>query len=232
MPKDQATCPALSVSDAILSRHSCRAFTAQPVDQAIIQGLLKTARYAPSGGNLQPWLVHVLSGESMIRFQTMLSPKRIATPMGAATEYPVYPDNLKEPYRARRSQAGEDMYGQLGIDRAHRPARLQQFAQNFDFFGAPVGMFFFVDRSMGAPQWSDIGMFMQNLMLLAREVGLDTCAQESWAVWHREVAEFFCIEPNLMLFSGLSLGYAEASAPINRLRTARAAVNEFAVFHH
>jgi nitroreductase len=226
-----ATSAAATVSEAIRSRHSIRAFTKRPVDGALVRDLLQIARFAPSGGNLQPWIVHVLSGASLAAFRAFLAPQLKAMPMGEQPEYPVYPPELKEPYRSRRRQCGEDLYGLVGVPRDDRPGKLRQFARNYDFFGAPVGMFFFLDRSMGSAQWSDLGMFMQNLMLLARERGLATCPQEAWAVWHKQVCEFLSVEPPLMLFCGLALGYADANAPINRLRTERAEVDAFATFH-
>jgi nitroreductase len=232
MPEVEATTSAsVTVRDAVLSRHSCRGFTRQPVDIGTLRDLLDVARFAPSGGNLQPWQVHVLSGESMLRFRTLLTPTCQADPLGGTAEYHVYPPNLKEPYRTRRQKSGEDMYGHIGVRREDTTARRRQFACNFDFFGAPAALFFFVDRSMGSPQWSDIGMFMQTIMLLARERGLATCAQESWAIRHKEVSEFFAVDPAWMLFCGLAIGYGDGGAPINRLRTERASVEDFAVFH-
>jgi nitroreductase len=225
------TSAAFSVSDAILSRHSCRSFTAQPVADAMVRRLLETARFAPSGGNLQPWMVHVLSGASMARFRAQLTPKFLANPLGGSAEYHVYPPDLKEPYRSRRHKNGEDLYRLIGIPREDKAARHRQFAQNYNFFGAPIAMFFFLDRIMGPPQWSDLGMLIQNIMLLAREQGLETCAQESWAIWHKEVGEFLGVDPTLMLFCGLALGYGDHAAPINHLRTDRAEFDEFAVYH-
>ena len=222
---------AVTVNEAVLSRHSCRAFTSQAVDPAVIRKLLETACFAPSGGNLQPWFVHVVSGDSMARFRAQLTPKFLATPFGGTAEYHVYPPELTEPYRSRRHKCGEDLYGLIGVPRDDRPARHRQFARNYDFFGAPVGMFFYLDRSMGPPQWSDLGMLIQSLMLLAREQGLETCAQESWALWHKEVGEFLSVPPTMMLFCGLALGYGDYSAPINRLRTERAALEDFVTFH-
>lgn len=231
MPEVEGTSASISVRDAVLTRHSCRSFIQRPVDTAVIRALLDTARFAPSGGNLQPWRVHVLSGVSMSRFRTQLTPTFQADPLGGTTEYHVYPPNLKEPYRMRRQKSGEDMYGHIGVLREDSAARRRQFARNFDFFGAPAALFFFVDRSMGSPQWADVGMFMQSIMLLARERGLETCAQESWAIRHAEVSEFFGVDPSWMLFCGLAVGYGDTDAPINRLRTERATVQEFAVFH-
>ena len=167
----------------------------------------------------------------MARFRAQLTPQFLANPLGGSAEYHVYPPELKEPYRSRRHKNGEDLYRLIGILREDKAARHRQFAQNYNFFGAPVGMFFFLDRIMGPPQWSDLGMLIQNIMLLAREQGLETCPQESWAIWHKEVAEFLGVDPSLMLFCGLALGYGDTAAPINRLRTDRAASDEFAVFH-
>jgi nitroreductase len=226
-----STSGAERVTDAILSRHSCRAFTDRRVEPDTVRQLLDTARFAPSGGNLQPWKVHVLSGGSMQKFRAQLTPKFLAAPFAGTAEYNVYPPQLKEPYRTYRYKCGEDLYGHIGVSREDKPARLRQFARNYDFFGAPVGMFFFLDRIMGAPQWSDLGMFIQSIMLLARERGLETCAQEAWAVWHREVAEFLGVAANLMLFCGLALGYGDYSAPINRLRTERCTVEDITTFH-
>jgi nitroreductase len=221
----------LTVTDAMLSRFSCRAFLPQPVAEAVLRQLLQTASRAPSGGNLQPWVVHVLSGESLKRFRAMLAPKVAASPMGGKVEYDVYPPKLGEPYRSRRFQVGEDMYATIGIARDDRAGRLSQFARNYDFFGAPTGMFFLVDRQMGAPQWADLGMLLQSVMLLAREQGLETCAQESWERWHEEVTQFLGAPPELMLFCGMAIGYRDAGAPINTLRSRRAPLAEFSMFH-
>jgi nitroreductase len=222
---------AATVSQAVLSRHSCRSFSDRPVNRETVRNLVEAARYAPSGGNLQPWIVHVLSGDSLARFRRLMAPKIEAAPLGGDSEYHVYPANLKEPYRTRRFKVGEDLYGHIGIARENKAARIRQFARNFDFFGAPVGMFFLLDRSMGPPQWSDLGMFIQTLMLLAREQGLETCPQEAWAAWHKEVTEFLDVSPEFMLFCGLALGYGDYAAPINRLRSERMALGEFAHFH-
>ena len=120
------------------------------------------------------------------------------------------------------------MYATIGVPREDKPARVRQFARNYGFFGAPVGMFFCIDRQMGPPQWADLGMYMQSVMLLAREHGLHTCPQEAWAVWHEAVAEFLVLPSALILFSGMALGYRDETAPINTLRTDRASLEEFA----
>jgi nitroreductase len=220
----------MQVSAAIDSRMSCRAFLPTPVPKATIASMLEIAKRAPSGGNLQPWLVHVLTGEPLAEFTSIVRAKMREQPKGEGTEYNVYPPDLHDPYRSRRFKCGEDLYAAIGIARENKIGRLMQFARNYEFFGAPVALFFSVDRRMGQDQWSDIGMFMQNFMLLARERGLHTCAQEAWAVWHKTVTQFLGIPPEHMLFCGMALGYADESAPINTLRTDRAALEEFATF--
>lgn len=218
----------MTVTEAIESRTSCRAFLPTPVSGETIRAILETAKYAPSGGNLQPWHVYALAGEPLAEFLALIRAKLPASPRGEGTEYDVYPRDITEPYRSRRFQCGEDMYATIGVPREDKLARLRQFARNYELFGAPVALFFAIDRQMGVGQWADLGMFMQNIMLLAREHGLHTCAQEAWAVWHKSVESFLGIPSNLMFFCGMALGYRDESAPINRLRTARAALDEFA----
>jgi len=203
----------MNVSEAVTSRRSIRAFLERPVDPVLLRGLLERAARAPSGGNVQPWRVFVVNGAAMTRFQTFLRERR--APERPA--YAIYPENLKAPYRDSRFKVGEDMYARLGIPREDKAARFARVAQNFEFFGAPAAFFCFVDRQMGPPQWSDLGMFLQTFMLLAREAGLDTCAQEAWAMRAESVQEFTGADPDLMLFCGMAIGYRDPAAPVNAL---------------
>jgi nitroreductase len=222
---------ALNVSDAVASRMSCRAFLDTPVPGATVRSILEAARRTPSGGNVQPWLVYALAGQPLADLKAVVRAEVSKNPLGDGShEYDIYPPGLGEPYRSRRHKAGEDLYGTLGIPREDKMARLLQLARNYDFFGAPVGLFFYLDRSMGPPQWSDVGMYMQTVMLLAREHGLHTCAQEIWSRVPATVAKFLDVPPNLLLFSGMALGYADAAHPVNTLRTDRAPLDEFSIF--
>ena len=218
----------MNVTDALASRMSCRAFLPTPVPEATLHAILDAARQAPSGGNLQPWRVYALTGEPLKELIALVHARLHTHPRGDGSEYEIYPTGLWEPYRSRRFKCGEDMYATIGVGREDKLARLLQFARNFEFFGAPVGLFFCLDRRMGPPQWSDVGMYMQTVMLLAREHGLHTCAQEAWSVWYRTVGEFLNLPPELKLFSGMALGHRDESAPINSLRTDRAPLEEFA----
>lgn len=220
----------MSVSEAIATRMSCRAFLNTPVSGQMIRDILEAARQAPSGGNLQPWHVYAVGGEALNQLRAIVAAKLPEQPMGEGSEYNMYPPNLTEPYRSRRFKCGEDLYATIGIARENRAGRLAQFARNFDFFGAPAALFIAIDRQMGADQWADVGMFMQSIMLLARERGLHTCPQEAWSLWYRTLGEFLAMPPELMLFCGMAIGQRDESAPINTLKTERAPLPEFASF--
>jgi len=207
----------MNVTDAIAQRVSIRAFRPDPVPKALVSDILVRASRAPSGGNLQPWRVFGLSGAPLSAFKALVA----ANPFGEEPEYDVYPPNLWEPFRSRRFQNGEDLYATLGIPREDRQARLRQLAKNGDFFGAPVGLFFCLDRKLGPPQWADLGMFMQNVMLLAVERGLDTCPQEYWARYPKTVAQFLGLPDDQMLFAGMAMGRRDPDHPINSLVASR-----------
>jgi len=216
------------VSEAIMERRSIRAFLPLAVDRARIEDLLAVAARAPSGGNLQPWRVDVLTGEPLAALEA-----EARAALGSARtgmELTVYPSPLPEPYRTRRYRSGEALYEAIAIPREDKPARLAQFARNFDAFGAPVLLLFSIDRIFDRPQWAHLGMFMQNVMLLAHEAGLATCPQEAWAAVHDVVARHIGMPEERILYCGMALGYADPGAPINSLRTEREPVEDFATF--
>jgi len=215
----------MDVTEAVTRRQSIRAFLADPVSDDTIADLLTTASRAPSGGNVQPWRIYVVNGESMTRFREFLS-----TRQPGAASYDIYPPKLPEPYRSSRYKIGEDMYASIGVTRDDKAGRFEQFAKNLDFFGAPAAIFCFVDRIMGPPQWSDLGMFLQTFMLLAQEAGLDTCPQEAWAVHEAAVTEFVGAPEEQRIFCGVALGVADADAPINSVTSQREPLDVFATF--
>ena len=216
----------MKVSEAINSRKSIRDFLHTPVDNGLLKSLLQKASRAPSGGNIQPWKIFVLNNQIMkdfLVFEENWTGDQIQ-------EYEIYPPKLKEPYRTNRYELGEQMYGLLNIPKEDKTARLQQVMKNFNFFGAPAGLFCFVDRQMGPPQWSDLGMFLQSFMLLAKEAGLDTCAQESWSIRSSSVSSFVDAGEELMLFCGMAIGYKNPDAVINNLYSERQPLEEWAHF--
>lgn len=207
----------MNVSEAIANRVSIRAFLDRHVPGETVRDIIAAAAKAPSGGNLQPWRVYALAGEPL----EALKAAARANPLGETPEYDVYPPNLWDPFRTRRFQNGEDLYATIGIPREDKSARLRQLARNGELFGAPVGLFFCLDRKLGPPQWADVGMYMQNVMLLALERGLDTCPQEYWARYPQTVARAIGLPEDHMLFSGMALGYRDIEHPINTLKAAR-----------
>jgi nitroreductase len=221
----------MDVRDAVATRYSCRAFLPTAVSRDIVRDILDRAARAPSGGNLQPWLVHALAGARLEELKNQLRPRFAKElPRGEGAEYQVYPPELKEPYYQRRSRVATQLYDSIGIPREDRPGRYRQFSRNYLFYDAPVGLFVSIDRIMGPPQWSDLGGFIENIMLLARAHGLHSCAQEAWTSWHRTVSSFIGLAPAHILFCGIALGYADEAAPINRWRSEREGVDTFARF--
>ena len=211
------------VDEVIRSRRSVRGFLPTPVPQETILEILDVATRAPSGTNTQPWKVTVVTGAR----KEALSRELIATALDPARdteheqEYSYYPDKWVHPYLDRRRKVGYDLYGLLGIAKGNRDRMQRQFARNYDFFGAPVGLFFTIDRIMGQGSWLDYGMFLQNVMLAARARGLDTCPQAAFTKYHRIVASHLEIPEEQMLLCGMALGYKDGDKIENSLQTSR-----------
>ena len=205
----------MKVSEAVASRKSIREFLKTPVKNSLIKDLLSKSARAANGGNLQPWQIFVINNESMTAFLKHQS--EWTEPETPA--YDIYPSGLKEPYRTSRYELGEQMYNLLNISREDKEARFMQVLKNFEFFGAPAAIFCFVDRQMGPPQWSDLGMFLQTFMLLGQEVGIDTCAQEAWSMKQESVSNFFKVDDETMLFCGMAIGYKDPDAIVNKLNS-------------
>ncbi|KAB2882504.1 MAG: nitroreductase [Pseudorhodoplanes sp.] len=220
----------MDVRDAVATRFSCRAFLPIPVPEHIVREILTLAARSPSAGNVQPWRVHALAGERLEALKALLRPRMAELPNGEGTEFPIFPHDMPDPYRQRRFAVGEQIYRSIGVRREDKPARYRQYARNFEFFGAPAGLFVSIERSFVLGQWIDLGSFIQTVMLLARDYGLHTCPQEAWASFHRTVAAFLSLPPDMMLFCGVALGYADDTAPINSWRTPRESLEAFADF--
>lgn len=220
----------MNVAQAVASRRSVRAFLSRPVDGKALRDVLAKAARAASGGNLQPWRLFVLGGEPLAALRERMRARLSEGPTAEATDYDIYPTNLWEPYRTARFEVGEGLYALLNIPREDKIGRMRQFQRNFEFFGAPAALFCYVDRRMGKPQWSDLGMYLQTVMLLLREQGLDSCAQECWSIYPKTVAEFLTAPEDWMLFCGMAIGYADPEAAVNRLQTTRLPLQQFAEF--
>ncbi|MFM8929011.1 MAG: nitroreductase [Betaproteobacteria bacterium] len=221
-----------AVEAAIVSRRSVRAYRQQPVPRELIERILNLAARAPSGTNTQPWKVTVLTGAS----KDALSDKIVAAYNDPAertqhTEaYDYYPAQWVSPYIDRRRKIGWDMYGLLGLTKDNKAGMQEQHAQNYRFFGAPVGLMFTIDRVMGKGSWVDYGMFLQTLMVAARSHGLDTCPQAAFNQFHRIILPHIGAGPEEELICGMTLGYADNTPPVAQLKTEREPASGFTRF--
>ncbi|GGD99517.1 NADH dehydrogenase [Polymorphobacter glacialis] len=220
----------MRVSEAIGSRRSVRGFLETPVDPAVIRRVVETAARAPSGGNVQPWHIDVVAGAPLAELKTIMQAKIRELPQGEPTEYDIYPKVLPTPYKDYRFAVGEELYRALGIPREDKMKRMMWFARNFQFFDAPVALFCSVAKTMGPPQWSDLGMYLQSVMLLLREEGLDSCPQECWAIYPATIRGFLGIPEDRMLFTGMAIGFKNEADPANAARAVRAPLADFATF--
>jgi nitroreductase len=219
----------VNVSEAVAQRRSVRDFLSTPVSNELLAELLEKSARSATGGNIQPWRVYVLNGDSMADFREYHAKRLVSHPQ-EQLDYQVYPSPLSEPYRSSRYELGEQMYKLLNIPREDKAGRYKQFAKNLNFFGAPSAFFLFVDRQMGSPQWADLGMFLQTFMLLAEEAGLNTCAQEAWNIRAESVSQFVKSPDQQMLFCGMAIGHENSEAPVNKLRSERLPLDQFATF--
>jgi nitroreductase len=216
----------VNVTEAVTSRRSIRAFLDKPVDQAVLRRILETAQRAPSGGNTQPWNAVMLTGEPLA---ALLAKVADVVPQGRAAfapEYNVYPPELEGRYEASRFGVGEAMYAALQIPREDKMSRLAWFARNFQAFGAPVLMLVHTPKYMGPPQWSDIGMWLQSVALLLREEGLDSCFQEAWAVYSKQIRECVDIPEDHIFFCGMAIGWGDRTHAVNQFPVARGDLDE------
>lgn len=224
--------PHAIVDHAITSRRSIRAFLPTPVPRALLEEILVVASRAPSGTNTQPWQVHVLTGAARARLAAAIvaaydDPEQARS---HSEEYAYYPREWVEPYLGRRRKVGWDLYGLLGIGKADKTRMHAQHRRNYQFFDAPVGLIFTIDRVMKQGSWLDYGMFLQNVMVAARARGLDTCPQAAFTQFHRIIGRELQLDDAQMVVCGMSLGYADMSRIENTLVTDRAPVAGFARF--
>ena len=216
----------MNVTEAVTSRRSVRAYLDRPVDREVLRRVLETAQNAPSGGNTQPWNATVLTGAPLAK---LLAAVAEVLPLGSTAqkpEYPIYPAELGGAYEQRRRGIGEAMYAALEIPRENKMARMMWFAKNFRAFDAPVLMLIHTPKYMGPPQWSDIGMWLQTVMLLLREAGLDSCGQEAWAIYSAQIRQCVNIPEDHIFFCGMAIGYRDPDSPVNNFPVPRAPLDE------
>ena len=218
----------MDVYEAVRSRRAVRAFTDEPVSREVLERVLSAAAWSPSGSNIQPWHVYVLSGGPLAELKRRAGERVAAGDPGDQREYEMYPPALKSPYHERRSAFGKQRYGALGISREDQEARRRIAAANWNFFGAPAGLFCYIDRDLGVAQWADLGMYLQTVMLLLRAEGLHSCPQMAWSQVHKTVEDIVSPPHELMLFCGMSIGYEDVT--VKYIRTGRAPLEETVTF--
>ena len=218
----------MDVYEAVATRRAVRGFTDRPVPQQVLQRVLSAAGWAPSGSNVQPWRIYVVTGEPLARLKKLAVERVAAGDPWDEREFQMYPTNLRSPYGERRSQFGKERYSSLGIEREDWEARQRAATANWDCFGAPAALFCYVDRDLGMPQWADLGMYLQTVMLLLRAEGLHSCPQMAWSKVRETVAEIVSPSDELMLFCGMSIGYEDPQ--VSYIRTGRAPLEETVTF--
>lgn len=225
--RSKAVCDAF---EALESRRAVRAFLPDPVDRAMVERILALASRAPSGSNIQPWKVWVVAGERLDKLSTRILTAHEADNPAYQDEYAYYPDQWTEPYVSRRRKLGKDLYALLNIGKGDAEAMKRQFGRNYTFFGAPVGLFVTIERSMNVGSWLDLGTFLQSILVAARGFGLHTCPQQAFAKYHRLIRDELDIPDSEIIACGVALGFEDPDAPENTLVTEREPVSAFATF--
>lgn len=220
----------MNLDEAIRHRKSVRQFLDTPVDRALVESILERANLAPSGTNVQPWHVHVAMGAKRDELVSAVLAHRENAPQDVSAEFP-RTSKRKEPYTSRMRQLGKDMYSLLEIPRGDERANFNQWGRNYKFFDAPVGLIFTIDKDLDAMSFLDIGMFMQNIMLIAHQDGLATCSQGAWNQFHTVTRRVLSVPDDRFIICGMSLGYADPRAPVNTLVSAREPLSSFATFN-
>lgn len=218
----------MDVYEAVTSRRAVRDFTAEPISQEVLRRVLTAAAWAPSSSNMQPWRSYVVTGAPLVKLKELTATRLAARDPWDTRQYEMYPAELKSPYKERRFAFGEQRYGALGIPAEDVDGRRRAASANWDCFGAPAAMFCYIDRDMRPAQWSDVGMYLQTVMLLLRAENLHSCPQMAWSMYRESVAEIVSPPDDLILFCGMSIGHPTVTADLTR--TGRAPLAETTTF--
>jgi len=213
----------MDVAEAVASRRAVRAFLDKPVDSAVLRRVIAAAQMAPSGFNFQPWEGVLLTGEKLGEMSQLM----LAASPQDPPEYQLVPKGLPQLYKDRRDGIVARRMEAAGFARDDKAGLAKMQARNFEFFGAPVALLTFGPRVMGLPQWSDVGMWLQTVMLLLVGEGLASCPQESLFVHGRLIKHFVGVSDEThLLFCGMAIGYPDPDAPLNRFERSRAPIGE------
>jgi|TARA_B110000858_G_C17747061_1_gene447841 nitroreductase len=219
------------IKNAIISRRSVRKFLSKGINKEIIEDILNVSARAPSGTNIQPWNVHVLTGSARDRICKKASSAFLDPKIDKKNDRLHYMDNFRDPYITRRRKVGWDLYELLNIKKGDYEKTKAFHVQNFNFFDAPVGLLFTIEKDLGWMSWLDYGMFLQNICIAARGYGLHTCPQAAWGQINNVLSPLLNIQDNHIIHCGISLGWEDENAEVNKLRTVREDINTFTTFH-
>lgn len=220
----------MNVDEAILTRRSIRQFKSDPVPRALIEEILRVAVRAPSGTNIQPWKLHVVAGEVRAQLEREVLAHRETNPPDQHAEFPRM-NKRKEPYQTRMRTLGKEMYTLLGVPKGDQAANWRQWGRNYQFFDAPVGLIFTIDKELDRMSYVDVGILLQTILLAAKARGLDSCAQGAWNNYWSVTRRVLNIPEDEYILCGVSLGYADETAPVNTLVSERESIESFATFH-
>ena len=220
----------MHIDEVLLTRRSARAFRPDPVPRAVVEDILRMAARSPSGTNVQPWKVHVVAGEVRARLEREVLAHRETNPPDSGAEFE-RTSKRKEPYVSRMRKLGKDMYTLLGIPKGDQAANWRQWGRNYQFFDAPVGLILTIDKDLDMMSFVDVGMFAMAIMLAAKARGLDTCGQGAWNNFWSVTRRVLAVPDDEFIICGISLGYADETAPVNALVSEREPVDAFATFH-
>jgi nitroreductase len=218
----------MDVYEAVESRRAVRGFIDRPVPREVLERVLSAAAWSPSGSNVQPWNTYVLTAAPLAHLKKLATERVAGGDRWDEREYEMYPPALKTPYRERRHAFAEQRYGALGVSRDDVEARHRAAIANWDCFGAPAALFCYIDPDMGLPQWADVGMYLQTIMLLLRAEGLHSCPQMAWSTVRKTVADIVSPPDGLILFCGMSIGFEDLT--VGYPRTSRAPLDETVTF--
>ncbi|MGC8657974.1 MAG: nitroreductase [Desulfomonilaceae bacterium] len=212
----------MDLLNTMLERRSARSFQKKTVEKSLLESILKYAASAPSAINMQPWEVHVVSGEETPRLSKKLlkrfKERQIVCGPGATQKIP-------ERFIDRARIAGQGMtplIEKMGSD-------FKTFINtgSLKFYGAPAVIFLFIDESFPPERLTDIGVFLGYLILSAEAHGLATCPIGLVRAYEDEIKDVLNIPDSKSLVISVAIGYKDPDAPINSFRSERASLEEF-----
>ena len=228
MDQHTETTHGMDVYDAVATRRAVRGFTADPLPKQVLQRVLTAAARSPSTGNLQPWNIYVVTGAPLADLKCRAMARAAARDPGDSREFEMYPANPGPLYHDRQIAAVRQRFTALGIAHEDTEARAESNAGNWRCYGAPAALFCFIRHDMGFPQWADLGMYLQTVMLLLRAEGLHSCPQMAWTIYRKTVADIVRPAEHLMLYCGMSIGFEDPSVKYARID--RAPLSETVTF--